>query len=283
MKNTILFTLLMFYAVPALAQETKVKLNIEVLPSDERKREIPLILNLQLVDDIKMEEYVDQFFLEDEREEIRQMHSSGEISDSLLSIYEADWKKNPIKQVAKTGDIEFDYFELSEDGENWNRFDEEVYPLKLITDSDEDYASQLLLFGIDPGAAFRIEEGNAIRAVLKDGKKSNAIKIDVPASSSIQLNPTDIYYIANYWMLREDYTRMLSYAERFIALDNSIHGGYYLKGVAKYFLNEKAEAFQAVKTALTIYQAEDLGNEPPDQLLEYYYILIDELGILEER
>lgn len=278
MKNVLLILVSMSLFIGVLGQNNLI-LNVEPLPNDILTSETPLVLSLQYINESGMEAYIDQVFFEEDKAKIEEMHASGAISDSLYQLYKDEWAETEVQepnQVVNPSDISWE--QENEDG-TWSSISFEMHTLNLVNDEEVEFTSDLIFYGIDPNEVKSLMQVKTLRATSA-GNKSNSIKLNLnELEQQSQANTeSELYYISNYWTLRQNHNRALEYADRIITSYPNAFSGFFQRGVSQYHLGQKNEALATFELAFELVTDEQFGIEPPDRLLDYYYRVQSELS-----
>ena len=278
MKNLLLVLVSMTLFFSVMGQNNQLILNFEPLPDDVLTAETPLVLSLQYVNENAMEAYIDHVFLEEDKAQIDSLHKAGVITDSLYQIYQDEWT-DPVHQEPNTliNPSNISWEQENEDG-TWSPVAINMHALNITDEGEDSFTSDLLFYGIDANEVNPLMQVKSIRAV-SNGSQSNPIQLDLnKLNRQTQANSEgQLYYISNYWTLRQDHNKALQFADRIISNYPNAFSGYFQRGVSQYHLGQKNEALATFELAFDLVTEEQFGIEPPDRLLEYYYRLQSEL------
>lgn len=272
----ILFSIILCFNV--MGQTNSLILNVEPLPDNVLTTETPLVLSLQLINENDMEAYIDRVFFEEDKAKIEAMHQSGDISDSLYQIYKAEWDETDLSEsnsIVNPSNITWE--QENEDG-TWSSIRVTMHELNLLANEEAQFTSDLIFYGIDPDDVNALMRVKKLRAI-SNGVNSNPINLNLSNFQNTAQTSTEsgLYYISNYWTLRQDHNQALQFANRIVSNYPNAFSGYFQRGVSQYHLGLKNEALATFEQAFELVTEEQFGIEPPDRLLDYYYRVQSEL------
>ena len=285
MKNFVILSVCVLISNFLFGQNNQLQFNMEPLPENVVTFETPFIFSLQLTNDSNMENYIDQLFFENRKMVIDSMHNAGSISDSLYAIYQKDWSNIEFDETELISNIQLSSIEIQGSSGQWETADISIEPFETEASHENIYTSNLLYFGIDPTGAQILNNAMGIRAILTNGENSNTLNFNYPVSNSDKLLSSEAHldYLSTYWTFRKEYTVAMQYADKILSINQQSFAGNYQKGLALYNLNQKIDALTYFEIALDLLTEEEIENEPPEELLNYYYDILSEFDLLEKE